>query len=203
MAPKITLPKMPKLPTIFKTKHQLNQQVTISNPFSYPHATPPSNTTPPKKILDRENQITDLKEQISQYKIIKANLLRRLNTHPNPNTDQLITDLRAHVSRLQEIIIRNGTWNFTLVLHVNLCTCDVGRGAIIAALHADHENLAARMGQALEDEMMVAFELEQELESEMVVSQELREQLEREKMISEGLREQVLRGKEGGRRNSI
>jgi hypothetical protein len=162
------------------------------SPFSYPHATPPSNTTPTKKILDREDQITDLKEQVSQYRIIKANLLRRLNSVPNPNTDQLLSDLRAQVSRLQEIIIRNGTWNFTLVLHVNLCTCDVRRGVIDAVVSAGY----ARYAERIED-------LEQRLEEEMMVSFELEQELEREKLVSEGLREQILRGKGGGRRNSI
>jgi hypothetical protein len=77
-------------------------------------------------------------------------------------------------------------------VEVNLCTCDVGSGALIAAILADYERYDVQiedLGQQLEDEMMVSFELN--------------EQLEREKMVSKGLREQILRGKKGGRRNSI
>jgi hypothetical protein len=195
MAPKIPWPKLPKLPTIFKTKHQLNNQVTILIPFSkFPCNHTLLTPHPQTKITDREEQIADLKDQIAQYKTIKANLLRRLNSVPNPNTDQLISGLRAQVSRLQDIILRNGRWDLRMEVEVNLCTCDVSSGAIIAAILADYERYDVQvedLGQQLQEEMMVSFELEEQLERE------------KEKIVSEGLRDQILRSKEGGRRNSI
>jgi hypothetical protein len=77
-------------------------------------------------------------------------------------------------------------------VEVNLCTCEVGSGALIAAILADYERYDVQiedLGQQLEEEMMVSFELN--------------EQLEGEKIVSEGLRDQILRSKEAGRRNSI
>jgi hypothetical protein len=162
-----------------------------SFPFLFPSSSPlsfltfPSSTFPSSLSLPithplTPKQIADLSEQNRQMTNIKQNLLRRLANVHNINHDETVTNLEAHVARLQNII----TGGRSPLLEITMIISNDHEDERAARI-ADYQGYAAQ------------------IVGERRVAEDLGQQLRREKALTQSLRERNRRFKEAGRRHSI
>jgi hypothetical protein len=111
---------------------------------------------------------------------IKQNLLRRLANVHNINHDETVTNLEAHVARLQNII----TGGRSPLLEITMIISNDHEDERAARI-ADYQGYAAQIVGGRR------------------VTEDLGQQLRREKALTQSLRERNRRFKEAGRRHSI